>query len=86
MHDTEALSNVTLIVQQSLLLLQLLEAVKSSVMLQVAEEWEASVNPGETEGVTPTASGNVLATRIRCAENPLFWIQHQTPLSGEESM
>jgi hypothetical protein len=55
-------------------------------MLQVAEEWEASANAGETEGAAPTVSGNVLATRIRCAENPLFWIQHQTSLSGEETM
>jgi hypothetical protein len=55
-------------------------------MLQVAEEWEASVNAGETEGVAPTVSGNVLATRIRRAENPLYWIQQQTSLSGDETM
>lgn len=83
---TLAPPNVTLIAQQSLLLIQLLEAVKSSVMLEVAEEWEASANAGETVGVAPTIPGNVLATRIRCAENPLFWIQHQTSSSGEVTM
>ena len=64
--------------------LQLLEAVKSSTMLQVAEEWDASDSSGEMKDTALTTSSNILATRIRCAENPLFWTLRQTHLIGEE--
>ena len=74
----------TQVTKRIVFLFQLLEAVKSSAMLQVAEEWDASGTLGEMKDTALITSSSILATRILSAENPLFWTLRQTPLIGEE--
>lgn len=69
----------------SLLSPQILEAVQSCNTLETRVLWDVESARGNEEETAALSSISILATLIRCVDNPLAWVLQQHPVNNSSA-